>query len=175
MDRPNEPVTGQPTVEREATPGLPQEATTWDQRKPARRRGRRLLVGVLGIAVLLCIGFVGLAFLGAQVREALKGQVVFGTQQPDASCYIADWDTAFAEGVSLYWAAQFHEPLPAGTTMVIEYAEFGQAAGTRDHTVSSDTDCIAVAEPTGPLSAGEYKIRIRRGADVLAEGSVTVR
>jgi hypothetical protein len=175
VDMPNEPASGQAPVEGEATPEISQETATSDEVKPVRRRGRRLLVGALGIAVLLFIGFVGVSFLGAQVKEALAGQVVFGTQQPDSNCLIADSDTTFAEGVSLYWAAHFHESLPAGTTLVIEFGADGQTAGTREYTTSTDdTDCIAVAESTGPLSAGEYSIRVHRDADVQAEGSVTV-
>jgi len=159
-------------------PGSARGSLDWppaSQPAHGRRWGRGLLLGGLGAAVAVLLGYVASGIIGTAYRESHAGQVVFGAKIAN-SCVIEHPETDFTVGTPLYWAAFFHSPLTPGTTLAMELLLDEHVVSTGRYVESDEgTTCIFNRAPLGPLPPGEYALRIRRDAEVLAEGNATVR
>jgi hypothetical protein len=140
----------------------------------ARGRSRRpLVVGCAIAAVIVAILlYVGLSFLGGQVREILKGTVQFGTG--GSGCDVTGDATTFAPGQDIHVVANLSRDVKAGEVLAVEITHDGIAEAPSSRTLDATANCISGTLPSTVLQPARYRIVYSVGSEVVARGEFVV-
>jgi len=144
-----------------------------------RRTGRRVaLLAVVGGGILLCAaGIWTVAGAGGQIFIPDRGQVIAGTSTNAADpCRPGGVKSTFTSAEEIWIAAVFASHVPAGEEIVVEYSRDAESLGSAPLTAGpAGLDCYYEIEPIRGGAPGTYRIIVRHGSAVIADGSFTIR
>jgi hypothetical protein len=155
--------------------GRPEDSDT----KLPRGTGRRLsLLAVLGGGlVLAAAGIWSVVDAGGLIFIPQRGQVIAGTTSNAADrCRPGGLKTSFTSAEEIWVAAVFASQVPAGEEVVVEYYRDTGLLGSAPLTAGpAGLDCYYEIEPIRGGAPGTYRIIVRHGSAVIAEGGFTIR
>jgi hypothetical protein len=147
--------------------------------KLPRGTGRRLsLLAVLGGGLIVCAaGIWSVVDAGGELFISERGQVIAGTTSNAADrCRPGGVKTTFTSAEEIWVAAVFASQVPAGEEVVVEYYRDAGLLGSAPLTAGpAGLDCYYELEPIRGGEPGTYRIIVRRGTAVIAEGGFTIR
>ncbi|HEX6867658.1 MAG TPA: hypothetical protein VF119_02575 [Candidatus Limnocylindrales bacterium] len=161
--------TPEPTPEPTAAPVTGWVAPEGAGSGGGRRRG--CLIAVIVLGAFLVLGYIGLVFLGNQVRTVLAGTIQFGTG--GTGCSVTGTATTFPASASIRSVAFLKEDVAAGTTLTTIVTFPDGTSDTGDQTLDTTAGCVTQAIESG-LPAGHYGLEYRVGTETVAKGAFDI-
>lgn len=144
-----------------------------------RTTGRQgSLLAVVGGGIILCAaGIWAVAGAGGQIFIPDRGQVVAGTSSNAADpCRPGGVKSTFTSAEEIWIAAVFASHVPAGEEIVVDYSRDAESLGSAPLTAGpTGLDCYYEIDPIRGGAPGTYRIIVRHGSAVIAEGGFTIR
>ena len=135
---------------------------------------RLLVIGGLVLAILF-IGYVGLSFLGAQVADALRGTIEFGTG--GSGCSVDGRASTFPLGSFVYVVAYPSRDVAAGEVLTLRVSQDGVEALSQPDTLDTALgkgDCLSGSMPGTAFAPAHYRFEYRAGSETLAAGEFDI-
>jgi hypothetical protein len=153
-------------------PAAPEASPGWVASGPqSGRRGRGCVIAAIVTAAILLFGFVGVLFLGAQVVEALKGTIEFGTGGTE--CSVTGEATTFPASATIHLAAHLEREVSAGEVITLRVLKPDGTTETGDTTYDEAATCLYQDVSPG-LPSGHYALEFRAGTEVLSRGEMDI-
>ena len=136
------------------------------------------LTTVLGAGIIVLVaGIWAATSAGGQIYLPERGQVVAGASRNALDpCHPDGIRATFESSEEIWIAAIFTSGVPAGGSIVIEYSLDGTILGSAPLTAGAQgLQCYYETDPIVGASPGTYRITVRYGSAVVADGNFTVR
>lgn len=161
--------------ELEPTPGAawPPPPAPADRPGGSSRRVRRLIVVAVVVAVVAVVGYVGLVFLGGQVKDVLRGTIELGSG-PGEGCTVTGATTTFAQDDTIHYAVHLAREVPAGEQITVRLLRDGSEVGNQPQTYDTSGECVTGSATASDLDVGRYRLEYAAGAELLASGEFEV-